>query len=248
MLEIRKLVAVESRQPNANAAGGIASDLASVPGFVARVVYTFISAMYVLIPDAPTEPGRVSTFKTPRMSGSSSVSIRPWPHTPSLMLFCAAWEPTEPRDASGGNEAKSALTLQQISRVATDVVCTTYVSFSGDIFPVLNAPFTEFAAWTLREDADRAKFQEDLPALHEQLKREISSEDIIDGGWGASMEDQNQFIGGVGWYDLEVRARLLYFWHSLMDQLGSASRPPSLPHFSYVNRCGRWKINMENTQ
>lgn len=155
-----------------------------------------------------TVPGRASTSRTPSISGSSSVGTLRRLRAPPLTPYRAAWETIEHHKAFMADKEQSPKMLQGLFQVAKEMVFMTHVTFSGDLIPVLDAPVTEFAVWTLKEGADRAAFQKDLAALHEQLKREIPSEEMIDGGWGPSVEDEKKFIFGLGWHSLEVRTAL----------------------------------------
>ncbi|GJE88296.1 hypothetical protein PsYK624_043790 [Phanerochaete sordida] len=164
--EVLKVVAVEGYQPDWNAAGGIASILSTVPGFIAAW---------------------------------QGLDVQDAKH----LWLVIAWETIEHHRAFMADKEKSPMMLQGLFQVATAVVFMNHVTFSRDLAPVLDAPLTEFAIWTLKEGADRAGFLEDLAALHEQLKREIPDTEMIDGGWGAAVEDERKFFVGLGWHSLE---------------------------------------------
>ena len=92
--------------------------------------------------------------------------------------------------------------MQGLASVARGVALMAHVPLSRAA-PALDAPLTELAVWTLRAGADRAQFQDELERLHGLLRREVP--EMVDGGWGAAVEDERVFVVVLGWESVEVR-------------------------------------------
>lgn len=80
-----------------------------------------------------------------------------------------------------------------------------HAHFNVDPFVSINAPVTEFALWTLKENADAAVFEQKVDTL---VKLAISWGEAAGshgGGWGKVVENERQYFVTLGWDNLEVR-------------------------------------------
>ena len=129
------------------------------------------------------------------------------------MYDTPAWASLESHKAAVASKEAMVQLMKDFSPIRVDGVYVHDITFNNEPYPALNAPTTEIAVWTLKEDTDRSIFQEKLDAFIQIVKGLDASKGVRPGGWGPVAQNDRQFCVMLGWDSLEVRVTLgLHRW------------------------------------
>ncbi|KIP06413.1 hypothetical protein PHLGIDRAFT_128279 [Phlebiopsis gigantea 11061_1 CR5-6] len=121
---------------------------------------------------------------------------------PQYFHVVVVWEDIQFHRALEQDEVAYPTLLAGIKAIAVSREYLLHANFAIDVNKALNAPLTELAWWTIPPVADKAVVVNLVQTLMTTIHRECEGE-ILAGGMGQCVEENNKLCVCLGWHSLE---------------------------------------------